>query len=181
MFNKVDPLFKNLFRHAENADARLAMARKDPTIARKKDEDDAKNNKSTLLTEDETDVSIDALRSFLQSLLGAKSAAFNQTAQEAPPPKKAPDQKSAYAMNAYQTMAGEEYESVNITETPAQTEDTSNDFTINEDDRPIVEQLLNDLDALETLEVEYLVISRRGTFFESVKDAIQGAHDRFNL
>ena len=178
MFSRIDPLFKTLFRHAESADTRQELKRKDPLLERHGEKKDNPSHEDSPLWEDETDVSIEALSSFLHTLLGDKNHIFNNQSAQTPPPQK-PSEDSSYAINAYQKTSGEQTRSINITEDEPQAEES--EFKLDEKERPTVEKLLKDLEELKKRNVEYLVVSKTGTFFESVKDAIESAHDTFNL
>lgn len=176
MFDRIDPLFKTLFRHTENADTRQDIKRRDPDHERRKKKTLKEDQENNPLWDDETDVSVLALESFLQTLLGDKNHIFNN--QTAPPPvEKKPS--NHYAIHAYQKNSEQSSVGINITEQVSSEE--GSDLILDEKNRPMVETLLQELDALKKAGVEYLVISRQGTFFDSVKDAIQNAYDKLSL
>ncbi len=175
MFSRIDPLFKTLFRHTENTDTRQDIKRKEPLHEHHKQKDEHTDPQDNPLWEDETDVSVEALSSFLHSLLGDKNPIFNQNAER---PSSTTTTPSSYATNAYQKRAGNTPRTLHITETAPLSGDHA---TLSEKERPLVEQLLQDLSALKQQGVNYLILSRKGTFFDSVKDAIQEAHTQFNL
>ena len=180
MFIHVDPLFKVLTRHAESTDTREDIKRKDPDQERGKQKNKHEEHQNSALWDDETDVSIEALTSFLQNLLGNKNHIFNNNAEPEKTEKlNAPENAPAsYAINAYQKRSGESKKIIHISEPSSNSE---SDVTLSEKDIPLVEALLDDLVELKKRNVEYLIISRQGTFFNSVKDAIQDAHDTQSL
>jgi hypothetical protein len=175
MFDRIDPLFKTLFRHTENADTRQDIKRKTPEQEQRKKDTSKEDKENNPLWDDETDVSIEALSSFLGSLLGNKNQIFNSNTGQKP---SAPAPSNNYAINAYQKNSENKSSKINITENVNPTEDS--DLTLQDKDIPLIEKLLEELQTLKKHNIEYLVISRKGTFFDSVKDAIQNAYDNLS-
>jgi len=83
MYSRLDSIFRTTFRHTETTDTRLGIRREDRQDTRKR-KHDRKEEKPESLWEDSTSVSINALKAFLNDLLGESTEE-----QSTPPPKKA--------------------------------------------------------------------------------------------
>lgn len=183
MFSQLGPLFKSTFRQAESNDTRQAIPHNERDNSRKKQEKNKQENKSTDLWEDNTTVSVGALRAFLISFLktipGGEdvSTMIENTADtisKRPSENKRPtSMANARAVRAYQSIAKT---TPNPPTRPAQQKSSSTvkptaDLLESKEIRDIHE-LIDDLDSLAQKGVQNLRILRADSFLASLKNAV---------
>lgn len=181
MFSQLGPLFKTTFRQAESNDTRQAIPHDERDKGRKKNEDEHKKEKSPELWEDDTSVSVNALRIFLIDFLKTMPGATDQSAVSKPPPPaqalnatpSPTEGKNAQAIRAYQSMANQSPDIPPPVEASAQTgrvEPTA-DLLQSKEIRDI-HALISDLDSLSRDGVQTLHILKAESFIESLKNAV---------
>lgn len=180
MFSTLGPLFKTMFRQAEHADARLEIRRDEKRDGRKSAEFEDKEEDGGLW-EDSTDVSVSALKMFLQNFASGKTQAVagqteKQENQLASPPSPAPaaapgtpaNTMTARAIGAYQHAAPKSA----ITPPPAAQKPQSDADLMSGEDMRIIYQLMSDLDDISARGIETLHIQKAPTFLESLTNAV---------
>lgn len=184
---RIDPLIQAVARKAENIYTKMAIQKDESQdlSRRKKNESDA--DISSLPWEDTTDVSVVALRGFLEDLLGLTHSipAINTDILPLPPvpdaaQATAPQTAASYAANAYRTtgrVVHDENVDLPAPVIPDAVSDEevrlSNDF--GEAEKDAMRGYLADLKELERRGVGYLTLRRSLTFLESIALAIQDA------
>ncbi len=187
MFSSLGPLFKTIFRQAEAADTRLGIRREEKREGRKRPDLEPSDDNNTLW-EDSTDVSIPALRLFLQNFVTGQDGSA-QTVTSAPLPgshaevKTAPAPASlpgapvpgttAKAISAYQTM-GQRSPGYTPPAPPAApaAQVISDVDTLSASEVRVIYQLLDDLEKLSAQGYETLSIGRANSFLESLANAV---------
>ncbi|MCI5060112.1 MAG: hypothetical protein MRY79_03465 [Alphaproteobacteria bacterium] len=187
MFSQLGPLFKTTFRHAESNDTRQKIPHEERDKGRKKREEDEQKASESQKWEDNTTVSVEALRAFLvnflktlpggkESLELTKSAAQNTGKGSVRPPEKSRPTRTrdAKAARAYQAMAEKSQEVAPAPTTqanPRKNQPTA-DLLQSQELRDI-HQLITDLDDLSNKGVQILQIKPASTFLESLKQAVR--------
>lgn len=188
MLSRIDPLFKSLFRRAEQTDTRQAIRREETTAHRRKKEDEEKRQAMADAVTDESEVSIKSLISFLYDLLrqdtqSAQEQSFSSMAENMTEPEmetdaphseweNSPSTPASQAASAYQTTATK-IEAPNYSEgNSISPEDSAHIVALDSKDRKTLEGFVTELSQLDAQGVETLNISRAGTFFESLREAI---------
>lgn len=170
-------------------DTRQAIRREETTLEQRKKEDGNKRASFADSVADDTQVSVDSLVSFLNDMLKENTAtaqeqsfssmAGNITDPEAP---SAPQNFSeddtfsktppSQAANAYQSTASK-IEAPNYSDgAKTKLEDAAHAVILDTKDRQTLERFIRDLRELSQNGIETLNISRAGTFFESLREAI---------
>ena len=166
MDSRLDNIFRTTFRHAESADTWMGIRREEPRDDQrhKKDEDNEKKEK--LQWEDDTVVSIAALKQFLSTLI-APDSQFQQSEAEAPeaPALSSQQQRAHNAVHAYQNTA-QHAPTTPVTPPPAAPVPS-----LSQDENRAIYLLLNDLDLLLQNGVTALTIRKEGSFLESLTQA----------
>ncbi|MBN8520506.1 MAG: hypothetical protein J0L77_01225 [Alphaproteobacteria bacterium] len=186
MFSSLGPLFKTIFRQAEAADTRLGIRREEKRDGRKRPDFDPSDDDNSLW-EDSTDVSIPALRLFLQNFVTGQdgSAQTSPSASistpqaeiktsmipESPPPAIVPG-VTAKAISAYQTMGQRSPSYVPPAPILPAAQVTSDVDMLSASDIRIIYQLLEDLEKLSAQGYETLSIGRANSFLESLANAV---------
>lgn len=190
MFTRIEPLIQAVIRKTEKTDSHMGLGRDESVV------DDRKKGESRTSPEeweDMTEVSVLALRGFLQELIGLTPVLSSPSSAPIPDP----DEKAAVipgapqnpmasrAARAYQTtgrivhdrnVAPEPPPAVLQTAPPPQSENgaaVTGNFSAEE-----VEMIQTYIAALLELEqkgVESVYLSRSSTFLESIRDAIAAA------
>lgn len=170
MDSRLDSIFRTTFRTTESADTSMGIRRDDPRDDHKRKNDDDDHKKDKPQWEDDTIVSIAALKQFLATLIAPDSQ------YQAPVPApviptqatlSTQQQRAHNAVNAYQSTARH---TSPVTATPAPVQShTSN--TLTQEENRTIHQLLNDLDVLLQEGVTSLTIQKEGSFLESLRRA----------
>ena len=167
MDSRLDNIFRTTFRHTESADTWMGIRREEPRDdqRRKKDEDGEK--KERLQWEDDTVVSIAALKQFLSTLIAPESE-FQQTKTEGHemPALSSQQQRAHNAVHAYQNTA-QHAPTTPVTPPTAPAPEPS----LSQDENRAIYLLLNDLDLLLQNGVTALTIRKEGSFLESLTQA----------
>jgi hypothetical protein len=181
MYSRLDAIFRTQPRHAESADARLAIREHEDRQDRKKDEGPRDNDSS--FWEDSTSVSVTALLGFLENLIagGGPSAAGVQAdiaAPEGPPPMS--PSPASQAAKAYQRTYNAAYPEEAVETGPAP------DFSggaerveLNAEEQRIVHRLIENLKILAGNGITSLALhlgdrSFLDSLIEAVKNATEG-------
>lgn len=184
MFSQLGPLFKTTFRQAESNDTRLAIPHEEREKRRRKEEEDATKESIGDLWEDNTSVTVTALKAFLVNFLKTlpgydDSARIGEDKEQDPVSIRPPEQsrptntRNAKAVRAYQSMAEK-----TKSHTPAPPKDTNKtneptaDLLESQELRDI-HQLIDDLEILENAGVEDLEIQKADSFIDSMKNAVR--------
>ncbi len=185
MFSSLGPLFKTIFRQAEAADTRLGIRRDEKRDGRKRPDFDLTDDDHSLW-EDSTDVSIPALRLFLQNFVTGQDGS-TQTSPSAPastpqaeiktstpasPPPAIMPGATAKAISAYQTMGQRSAGYASPAPTFPTVQVTSDVDMLSASDIRIIYQLLDDLEKLSARGYETLSIGRANSFLESLANAV---------
>ncbi|MGE4314091.1 MAG: hypothetical protein AB7E85_07465 [Pseudobdellovibrionaceae bacterium] len=199
MFSRIDPIFRTFIRQTENTDTRQEIRREENVyVGRDREERRHARDHDDLWT-DSTDVSVKALISFLENILSEDSrsgqeksfssmadqmtdtpeedAASSEFASGEDEPVYRPSAAraaSAYATTATKieggaTSAAAGTPSGGISSEPAEA------VVLEHQDRRMIENLVRGLRQLDRDGVETLTMSRAGTFFESLSEAIRTA------
>ena len=183
VFSQLGPLFKTTFRQAESNDTRLAIPHDEREKRRKKEEEEAHKENSSELWDDDTSVTVTALRAFLinflKTLPGQNDGAdlntpSDETLSVRPREQMRPtNTKNAKAVRAYQSMAEKTQTSAPTpaTKTEKISEPTA-DLLQSQELRDL-HQLIDDLEELERVGVQNLRIQKADTFIDSMKNAIR--------
>lgn len=188
MFSNLGPLFKTTFRQAESNDTRLHIPheeRDDPNRNKKEPEKD----KEGTVWEDDTIVSIEALRSFLINFLktlpgGEDLAQYETKRQEEGLVKKRPPQsvrptntRNAKAVRAYQSMAQHSngmIDSADREENEQEQQSAAPDATLlKSQELRDIHGLIDDLERLKRSGVEQVHIKKADTFLGALKNAVK--------
>ena len=187
MFSQLGPLFKTTFRHAESNDTRQKIPHEERDKGRKRREEEEQKSQESQKWEDDTTVTVEALRAFLIGFLktlpgGEESLTLtNNTSQTPEKPSIRPPEKSrptrtrdAKAARAYQAMAEKSQKASPVPEMPTKatrTEPTA-DLLQSQELRDI-HQLITDLDGLSDKGIQILQIKPANSFLESLKQAVR--------
>ncbi len=181
MLSQLGPLFKTTFRQAESNDTRQHIPHEEKDNQNRKKDNNSKNQSNNDLWEDNTTVSVDALRVFLIDFIKTipeakdmefvtnKEAIQNKRPHEKTRPK---NTHNAKAVRAYQTMAE------HATPTPVSNIDNSlvnNDPTadkIQSQELRDIYNLIQNLELLSNKGVKNLNIEKAQSFVESLKNAV---------
>jgi hypothetical protein len=184
MFSQLGPLFKTTFRQAESSDARQKIPHEERDNPSKKQNEDHKKDTSSNLWEDNTSVSIEALRAFLINFLTTMPEAQNATikarhtkeeelSQRPPESKRPTSTKNARAVRAYQSMAAQSYAAAPPpTPKKSGTVEPTADLLESKELRDIY-KLIDDLDILAQKGIVMLNIQKASSFVESLKNAVE--------
>lgn len=186
MFSKLGPLFRTTFRQAESNDTRQHIPHQEIDKARRKQEDSEKKLSDDELWEDNTIVTVPALRTFLINFMKTLPEAENQDFSDIEKPPTDPikarpheqirptNTQNAKAVRAYQSMAAQSATS-NTTDEQNQNltyrRPPSADMVKSKELRDIY-SLIDDLDIIERHGIKNLTIIKAGTFIESLKKAV---------
>lgn len=189
MFSNLGPLFKTTFRLAETSDARLAIPHEERDQRRKEEEEEQQQAPEDPW-QDNTSVTVTALRTFLINFLKtlpggediAQMAESNQTETYQTPSSARPKEtarptntRNAKAVRAYQSMAEK---SVTVTPDSSSKEETKKrveptaDLLQSQELRDIY-ALIQDLDILIQNNVRELEIKKADSFLEALKNAVR--------
>lgn len=183
MLSNLGPLFKTVFRQAEETDTRQAIQREDKKQNRKRKENEEDHRISVDLWEDKSSVSVEALQSFLITFI--KGETFETSGKEPVSEKESlpkdnnvsrPAQKHN-AKNTAQHRAISAYQSMNEKVTPStntqkpQTPVSDADLIESKEAREIY-KLIEDLDILKEHGIIEIFIKPADNFVESLRNAV---------
>lgn len=187
---RFDPIIQAVTRRAEDIYSKMAIRRDESEdLGRRKKEEGDKADTS-LLWEDTTEVTITALRSFLEDLLGTTHSTVSPTAphpqiqgsaESAEPttPVHAVNPSTARAINAYHATGIAVHDhNIDIPPPPPTQQSTSDvqlgsDFGTEEQER--IRGYIVDMNTLEAKGILALTLKRSLTFLESIHQAIDEA------
>lgn len=176
MDSRLDQIFRTSFRQTESADTWMGIRREEPQDqhGRKKKNDEDKDKPAW---EDETVVSIAALKQFLTSLIAPASpfmppAAASADAGHSPEPLSVQQQQAHHAAQAYQNTA--RHTPMPVTPPPP-SEPPSSSPTLSTEENRTIHQVLDLLDQLLASGVSTLTIQKEGSFLESLKRSAETA------
>jgi hypothetical protein len=185
---RFDPIIQAVSRRAETIYSKMGIRRDESEDLARKKKGNGDNEASSIPWEDTTEVSIAALRGFLQDLLG-----IAHTAQQAPippisgeetlypqsaaaPPPHPPNAAAAKAAHAYQAT-GKAVHDRNVETPPAPPAESAttavhlgDDF--GEDEKEKIRGYIQDMTELEQRGITTLTLRRTLTFLESIHQAI---------
>lgn len=180
MDSRLDQIFRTSFRQTESADTWMGIRREEPQDqhGRKKKNDEDKDKPAW---EDETVVSIAALKQFLTSLIAPASPFMpppvaSAAASHGPPPLSVQQQQAHHAAQAYQNTA--RHAPVPVIPPPSEpprTEPPSSSPTLSTEENRTIHQVLDLLDQLLASGVSTLTIQKEGSFLESLKRSAETA------
>lgn len=183
MFSTLGSIFTEKPRQAENTDTRQGIRRQDPDQEGRKKKRGHKEEPEFFGTEDDTSVSIDALRVFLVNFLKSlqketetPNATMPETVQKDVLESGKPEQEKprtgplAQAAGVYaQTAQASEKQSLSIKHNPEADIHDGLEAT----EVRTIHRLLDDLQELSDRNIEYLVIERSTSFLQSLHDAVE--------
>ncbi len=179
MFSQLGPLFKTTFRQAESNDTRQKIPHQERDDHRKKDDEKEKPVNTDNIWEDNTSVSIDALRVFLIGFLkdlpdvdNTKFQNTETTVQNPRPKEKTRPQNThnAKAVRAYQAQAA--HSPAPKEQSTKVEKENSNHKNIENKELREIYQLIDDLKTLSERGVQMLTIEKNGTFVKSLRSSI---------
>jgi hypothetical protein len=185
MFSNLGPLFKTVFRQAEETDTRQAIQREDKKQNRKRKENEEGHRISIDLWEDKSSVSVEALQSFLITFIKGEtfevstnnkndqennSNPHNAASKERPQIKnEAQTTVQKRAISAYQSMNEKVTAPTNLPK--PQTPIADADLIESKEAREIY-KLIEDLDFLKERGVIEIFIEPADNFVESLRQAV---------
>lgn len=178
MDSRLDSIFRTTFRQTESADTWMGIRREDPHDDRKRKSSDDDQKKDKPQWEDDTVVSIAALKQFLSTLIAPDSVYQAQSPAPAVPTQatlSTQQQRAHNAASAYQSTA--RHAAPGTTMTPPSSPPSAVNNTLSQEENRVIHQLLNDLDLLLQEGVTSLTIQKEGSFLESLQRA---ARDTLN-
>lgn len=194
MLSQLGPLFKTTFRQAESNDTRQAIPHDERDQRRKKKEEERPKEQHSDFWEDNTSVSVGALRIFLIDFLKTMPGATDTAARAAPQTAAddhieatsqnpaQPQSANARAAEAYQSTARHVHEATTMPKPPADKEKPNNEPTADKlQSKEIrdIHTLISELEDLNRRGVHDLHIERADSFLESLKNAVQASKSRF--
>lgn len=183
---RLDPFIQAVARKAEGIYTKMAIHRDESQDLTRRRKDHSDTDAAPMPWEDTTDVSVVALRGFLEDLLGLAHSGLQANSDILPLPPvsteqpTAPQTAASHAAQAYRTIGRVVHdENVEIAAPspiiPATTPDTDvrlgADF--GEAERETMRGYLSDLVELERAGVTFLTLRRSLTFLESIDQAIK--------
>lgn len=185
MFSRLDPLFKAQMRHAETLDTRQGIQRQEKPKSRKKQQEKEKKGSDQDLWQDQTGLSVLAVKAFLEQLVhdaenGNEGTSENnenidlsQKAREknertASDTQDLQSQKAAQAAQAYQRT----YRATHEEEQQQANPDAIPDIALRPDEIRIIHQLIKDLGQLAAQGVDDLPLKKSESFLQSLVDAV---------
>jgi len=173
MDSRLDNIFKTTFRQAESADTWMGIRREEPRDDSRRKKSDENDKPEKPQWEDDTVVSIAALKQFLSALI-APDSEFQKTIDPlpaAPAHHLSPQQQRAHnATSAYQTTARHV-----PPPSPVATPATADSSKLSQEENRIIHQLMADLDLLLQNGITSLTIQKEGSFLESLSRAAKSA------
>ena len=185
---RLDPFIQAVARKAEGIYTKMAIQRDESQDLTRRRKDQNDTDATPIPWEDTTEVSVVALRGFLEDLLGLAHSIPQANTDILPLPPvpdnqpTAPQTAASHAAQAYRTTGRVVHdENVEIVEPspiiPPSAPDTDvvlgDDF--GEEEREVMRGYLSDLVGLERAGVTFLTLRRSLTFLESIDQAIKSA------
>ena len=174
MDSRLDNIFRTSFRTTESADTWMGIRREEPRDEHKRKNEDEDQKSDKQQWEDDTIVSIAALKQFLGTLI-APDSVYQAPAPTRNVPTQATlstqQQRAHNAASAYQSTARHATPSTPPETTTPQPSDTAN--TLSQEENRTIHQLMNDLDILLQEGITSLTIRKEGSFLESLRRAAQ--------
>ncbi len=177
MDSRLDSIFRTTFRQTESADTGMGIRRDDPRDQHKRKDNDDDQKEDKPQWEDDTVVSIAALKQFLITLI-APDSIYQPPATPAVPTQislSTRQQRAHNAASAYQSTARHAAYTA-PSPTPAVAETKSNN-TLSQEENRTIHQLLVDLDLLLQEGITSLRIQKEGSFLESLRLAARNTLD----
>lgn len=171
-------------RQAESADTRLGIRRDEKHEQNKKDHPEKEEEDESLLWNDSTTVSVEALKTFLNEFLKTKNiepeTQASGTSQEdtyRPEPLKPTTTIAARAMKAYGSYVDHEPA---VPPVEPQEQETPEDLSalLRTDEVRTMYGLIRELTALHNRGVEFLTIGKADTFLEALVIAVENEKKR---
>ena len=172
-------------RLAENADARLDIRRQDPDQQGHSRQKEEEGPKAAFDTYDNTVISVDSLRVFLENFLKSlyqapvntqniveKQMDDSEATVVATPIDKAISARASKAASLYQTTARTGART-SVLETPAAP--TPAEAGVGNDEIRMIHRLLGEIAILQARKIEYVTIERGDTFLTSLAAAVAKA------
>lgn len=183
MFSSLGPLFKTVFRTAEETDTRQAIRREEKEQGRQRKDAEDDHRISIDLWEDKSSVSVDALQSFLIAFIkgetfavSGKNSANNLSTNTTQATSDKPTEKKQ-AKTTVAARAAYAYEAMNEKTAPIQHE-TLSDQTLSDADliqskeARHIHKLIENLEFLKSKGVQEIFIEPADSFVESLEIAI---------
>lgn len=186
MFSQLGPLFKTVFRKAEQSDARFEIRREEKEQHRKKEEETQETPDDIDLWADSTSVSIQALRSFLIDFLKSKGddvpeEQIGLSQNAAPPPYTThalENPVAQKALKAYATMSS--YGQAPVSSAPQESVSQNLSDLLAVDELRTMHVLIAELDILSGKGVQTLIIEKDESFLKALVMAVQKAKEAYS-
>lgn len=174
MDSRLDNIFRTTFRQTESADTWMGIRREEPRGDQRRKKNEEEESKKKPEWEDDTVVSISALRQFLSSLIAPESPLLQTTATTVTEQTSltTQQQRAHTAANAYQNTARHASEQSAAPPAPVVKTSTSQP-ALSQDENRAIYQLLNNLDLLQQNGITSLHIRKEGSFLESLTRAAE--------
>ncbi len=179
MFSQLGPLFRTYLRTAEPADARLEIRRDEKQKQEKKEQEDTEDNNGSVLWDDTTTVSVEALKAFLIEFLKSRNEALLPQEQMADasvygsltPESRAPaSARAARAVKAYTALSETPPPAP---PSPPAVEDVNLVDLLQADEVRTMHILIAELNGFSRRGVQTLVIEKADTFLEALVRAVE--------
>jgi hypothetical protein len=180
MFSQLGPLFKTTFRKAESNDTRQKIPHEERDQNSRKQNEDEKPASTAELWEDNTDVSIEALRAFLINFLKKLPEAQEIGIPDPLPqknnnprpkePTRPTNTQNAKAVRAYQAQAA--YTPSTAEKDKNNEKSTKTRPTIENKEMRDIYQLIDNLEILSNRGVQMLTIEKSGDFLSSLRHSV---------
>ncbi len=183
MFSQLGPLFKTHLRQAEHADTRFEIKREDKNDQGKKQEFEEKED-TTPMWEDSTQVSVEALRTFLLQFLKTRGEPTpeennlvdpNSVYAGLNPKERTPaSPMAARAVKAYATMAVYSHTDASLPPQEAPKEEPVDlADLLRSDELRTIHVLIAELEQLSRKGLQVLIIEKADTFLEALVQAVR--------
>lgn len=181
MFSQLGPLFKTVFRKAEQSDARLEIRREEKEHHKKKEDETQETPGDEDLWGDITTVSLQALRTFLVDFLKSKGdelteeeintpSVFSPLTPSTPPPADALNARAHKAYAAMSAYAAPVPGPGTAPENKPETKNLSDLLAV--DELRTMHILIRELDGLAAKGVQTLTIEKDETFLKALVQAV---------
>ncbi len=179
MFSQLGPLFRTYLRTAEPADARLEIRRDEKQKQEKKEQEEADDDNASVLWDDTTNVSVEALKTFLIEFLKSRnetllpqeqmadSSAYGGLTPENRTPASA---RAARAVKAYTALSDPPPPAAPPS---AAIEDVNLVDLLRADEVRTMHILIAELNEFSRRGVQTLVIEKADTFLEALVLAVE--------
>ena len=193
MFSSLGPLFKTVFRQAEETDTRQAIRREEKEQGQKQREQEEDNRISIDLWEDKSSVSVEALQSFLITFI--KGGTYTNTPETSNKPNQSVSQETGskpviekkQAQTTVAQRAASAYEAMNAKTAPQKPVNEGDSSKIPAADRiqsaeaRQIYKLIDDLESLKERGVAEIFIEPADSFVESLAIAIASKKRRLGI